>query len=409
MRRSNSSPLGSRLGIPLAALVGLGAVASGCVERVIYERRCGDGRWSRGEVCLGEGDRSTVTIDSLAPLALRVSDFDGDGPPDLMVLGTDAAGAVTARLWHGDGEGGFAPPIDPGVFGCSAHPAPGSIDDDGITDLLVADCAPSMSLFRGTAAGVFEPPVTVITGVTTLGSGLFDLDGDGLREVVVLGLDIASVPTVSVVERDATGGFGPPIASAMSGPLGFVAEGFGVLDFDGDERPDLLVVDGGNPSGLAIARGQDGLRFGSPALVGPPDLRPDGATTTDLDGDGRSEVLAVSFEADVYIVLEVEGTGPDATLVERARTEIPGLEPSPAALADLDGDGRLDLLRVEPGAAKLEARLGARNGGFGEASEIDVDTPADQIAVADLDEDGAPDVVVGSFAAAQLRVLLTSP
>lgn len=393
----------------IAALAVLGMGASACVERVIHERLCGDGRLSRGEVCLGEGDRSTVTIDSLAPLALRVSDFDGDGPPDLMVLGTDTAGAVTARLWRGDGEGGFAPPLDPGVLGCSAHPAPGSIDDDGITDLLVADCAPSMSLFRGTATGVFEPPVTVFTGVTPIGSGLFDLDGDGLREVVVLGLDVASVPTVSVVERDASGVFAPPMASEMTGPPGFVAEGFGVLDFDGDVFLDLLVVDAGNPSGLAIARGQDGLRFGAPVLVGPPDLRPDGATTTDLDGDGRLEVLAVSFEADVYIVLDVEGSGPEATLVERTRTEIPGLEPSPAALADLDGDGRLDLLRVEPGAAKLEARLGERDGGFGDSTEIDVDTPADQIAVADLDEDGAPDVVIGSFEAAQLRVLLTGP
>jgi hypothetical protein len=393
----------------IAALAVLGVGASACVERVIYERLCGDGRLSRGELCLGEGERSTVTIDSLAPLALRVSDFDGDGPPDLMVLGTDPAGAVTARLWHGDGDGGFAPPLDPHVFGCSAHPAPGSLDDDGITDLLVADCAPSMSMFRGTAAGVFEPPVTVFTGVDPIGSGFFDLDGDGLREVVVLGLDVASVPTLSVVERDAAGGFVPPMASAMTGPPDFSAEGFGVLDFDGDGRPDLLIVDAGRSGGLAIAHGEEAFRFSAPVLVGPADLPVDGGTTTDLDGDGRPEVLVVSFEADVYIVLDVEGTGPDATLVERTRTEIPGLEPSPAALADLDGDGRLDLLRVEPGAAKLEARLGRRDGRFGDATEIDLDTPADQIAVADLDEDGALDVVVGSFEAAQLRVLLTSP
>lgn len=396
-------------GPTMAALAVLAVSAPGCVERVIHDRQCGDGRLWRGEVCLGEGTRSTVTIDSLAPLALRVADFDGDGPPDLMVLGTDVAGVVTARLWHGDGDGGFAPPIDPRIQGCSAHPVPGAIDDDAVTDLLVADCAPTMSVFRGTTSGVFEPAVTVYTAVTPSSSGLFDLDGDGLHEVVVLGLDETGQAAVSVTERDATGGFAPPVPSSMTGLPGFVPTGFSALDLGSDGRPDLLVVHPGFLGGLAIATGEDGGRFGPPVLAGPTALVPDGATARDLDGDGRPEVLAVSFEEESYLVLDVQGTGSDVSLVERARTRIPGLAPSPAALADLDGDGRDDLVRVEPGAAKLEARLGLRDGRFGEASEIDLDTPVDQIAVADLDEDGAVDVVVGSFEAAQLQVLLTSP
>src|SRR5690606_34696351 len=166
------------------ALVGLVLVlvAPGCVERLIREQVCGDGRLAPGEVCLGQGLRSTVTIDTLAPLALRAADFDGDGRPDLMVLGLGPAGGVAARTWPGDGQGGFTAPLDPRVFGCSAHPVPGPVDDDAITDLLVDDCAPTVSLFRGTASGVFEPPITVLTGVSTSSSGLLDLDDDGLRE-----------------------------------------------------------------------------------------------------------------------------------------------------------------------------------------------------------------------------------
>jgi hypothetical protein len=349
----------------MASLAVLAVTATGCVERVIHDRLCGDGRLSRGEVCLGEGTRSTLTIDSLAPLALRVADFDGDGPPDLMVLGTDTAGVVTARLWRGDGEGGFAPPLDPGITGCSAHPVPGSIDDDAVTDLLVADCGPSMSLFRGTTTGVFEPPITVHTGVTTIGSGLFDLDQDGRREVVVLGSDDAGVPTLSVAEREGASSFAAPVLSPVDAPP-LSPTGFVVLDFDGDGHSDVLLVHGSaSDIGLAVAFGTGGLRFAPERLVGPPDLRPDGALARDLDGDGRTEVLVVSFTDEAYVVLDVQGSGPDAVLVERIRSEIPGLEPSPAALADLDGDGSDDLLRVEPGAAKLEARLGRAVGRFG--------------------------------------------
>lgn len=380
-----------------------------CVERVIRERICGDGRLSRGEVCLGEGPRSTLAIDSLAPLALRVADFDGDGPVDLMVLGTDAAGGVTARLWPGDGNGGFAPPLDPGVYGCSAHPVPGSIDDDAVTDLLVADCAPSMSLFRGTTSGVFEPPVSVFTGVTVLGSGLFDLDDDGLREVLVLGPDDIGTVSISVAERDASGSFGSPVLSPVVGP-GFVPTGLGgVVHFGEDPWPDLLLVQAGAPQGLAIALGEPGLRFGAPQPVGPADLFPDGATVRDLDGDGTLDVLAVSFAEETFTVLRVSEVGLTGSIDERARTEIPGLRPGPAALADLDADGREDLLRVASNSAELEARLGRTDGRFDDPIRIDLDTPADQIAVADLDEDGALDIVVGSFEAAEVRVLLTDP
>jgi hypothetical protein len=404
-RMASSTP--ATLAFSTAVLV---LAASGCVERLIHDHSCGDGRLSHGEVCLGEGTRSTIVIESLAPLALRVADFDGDARPDLMVLGTDAAGVVTARLWLGDGAGGFAPPFDPGVTGCSAHPVPGSIDDDAITDLLVADCGPTMSLFRGTASGVFERPITVVTGVTTLGSGLFDLDGDGLREVVVLGLQDTGTLALTVTERDATGAFAPPVVSPVIGPPGdFAPTGFGVLDFDGDPIPDLLLVHGGYPQGLAVAHGGDGLRFGAALLVGPAGLLPDGASPRDLDGDGRMELLVSSFADEAFIVLDVEGSGPDAALVERVRTQIPGLEPSAAALADLDDDGREDLLRVEPGAARLEARLGRADGRFGDVTRIDVDTPADQIAVADFDDDGALDIAVGSFGESTVRVLLTSP
>lgn len=395
---------------PLALAAVLALLAGGCVERVIYDHACGDGRLSAGEVCLGEGTRSTVAIPSLAALALRVADFDGDGPPDLMVLGTDAAGGVTARLWLGDGEGGFpAPPLDPGVRGCSAHPVPGSIDDDATTDLLVADCGPSMSLFRGTASGVLDGPVTVQTGVTTVGSGLFDIDANGLREVLVLGPTDLGEPTLSVSERAATGAFAPAVLSPAT-TVGFAPNGMGgLLDFDGDPFPDVLLVQSGVPQGLAVAHGEPGLRFGAPERVGPLDLVIDGATTRDLDGDGTLDVLAVSFTNEHYITLRVELEGTRSLLVEHARTSIPGLRPGPAALADLDDDRREDLLRVDSNAAALAVHLGRADGQFDDPTRIDLDSPADQLAVADLDDDGALDIVVGSFEAAVLRVLLTAP
>ncbi|MCA9708667.1 MAG: VCBS repeat-containing protein [Myxococcales bacterium] len=387
----------------------LASSPTACVERLIHDRLCGDGRRSPGEVCLGEGERSTLAIDTLTPLSLRTADFDGDSSPDLLVMGLDPSGVVAGLLWRGDGQGDFAPPIDPEVYGCSAHPVPGQIDGDDIDDLLVDDCGPSVSLFGGTPSGVFETPLTVATGATTHSSSLLDLDADGLEEVMLLGSDDAGVAVLSVAERSGESTFAPPVISPLTGlPPGSSPDGFGIFDADGDRLPDALVVAGSAPAGLVVLHGQPGLRFGDGHDVSPPDLVLGWATPRDLDGDGRDEVLAADFEGQALVILALE----DERLVEHGRTEVPGLMPGPVALADLDGDGRLDLVRVDAEAAELHAwlrRRGDRFAGFTGPTAIDLDVPADQIALADVDGDGALDVVVGSFDRSILQVLRTDP
>jgi len=387
--------------------LGLVLVTSACTDRVIHDRLCGDGRLSPGEVCIGEGDVSSLAIEGLAPLSIRVADFDGEGRPDLMVMGLDdATGAVAGRMFRGDGEGGFDAALDPGVYGCSAHPVPGAIDDDGIDDLLVDDCEASVSLFRGTSSGVFEPPLTVFTGALTSSSGLLDLDADGLREVVLYGSLDPQTLVLSVAEREPGGAFAAPVISPLGGlPSDFVPGGFGIFDFDGDQFPDALLSDGDRIEGIAVARGEAGLRFGVPTLIAPPGLPPGPTTSRDLDGDGTNEILQVRFDDQALVVLDIEG----GTLVERASTDVPGLEPGLIALADIDGDDVLDFMRVDAGPAQLHAWLGRSDGTFTGPTRIDLDVPADQIAFADLDGDEALDLLVGSFEQSIVRVFLNAP
>lgn len=93
----------------------------------------------------------------------------------------------------------------------------------------------------------------------------------------------------------------------------------------------------------------------------------------------------------------------DALLVHAGR---PGGSRSHGAR---DADGHLDLLLFEPDTSQLEAWFGRGDGGFEGPLAVDVDVAVGRIALADLDEDGAIDIVVGAFEAGQLQVLLSSP
>jgi len=383
------------------------AGGGGCVERVIYDLgRCGDGALDSGEICLGQGERSELAIEGLEGLLLRVADFDGDAHLDLMVLGTDPGGAVTARLWRGRGDGTFQAALDPGARGCSAYAVAGDADGDAASDLLVADCGPSMSLFLGGSTGVLAPPVTVATGVETLSSALLDLDEDDRREVVVLGTDLAGAHQLAVVERGPAGVFELPVSSPLPPPSGgFEPAALGILDLDRDDRFDALLVHAGRPGGLALARGESGLRFGAPEPVGPASLVPNTTLVRDLDDDGTTDVLAVSFAEESLVFLHAE----DGQLVETTRTVVPALETGPAGAGDIDADGRLDLLLFEPGTRALQAWFGRGDGSFEDPLPVELDTSIDRIALCDLDEDGALDIVVGAFEAGRLQILLSDP
>ena len=74
-------------------------------------------------------------------------------------------------------------------------------------------------------------------------------------------------------------------------------------------------------------------------------------------------------------------------------------EPQPATgqivLEDLDGDSIVDLAGTSGGSGRIELLLGDGAGGFAEGWSRPIDNIPDEVIVADVNDDGAPDIVAG--------------
>jgi hypothetical protein len=133
---------------------------------------------------------------------------------------------------------------------------------------------------------------------------------------------------------------------------------------------------------------------------------PKSLTAADLNGDGKIDlVTAKPGSGTVAVVL---GNG-DGTFRPKHEYET-GLDPSVVAIGDLDEDGRPDLATANLGAGGyLSVLRGNGDGTFDQAGRVDYRTGGASLAIGDLNGDGRLDLVTSSDpedAAGSVSVLL---
>src|SRR5437870_4667759 len=140
----------------------------------------------------------------------------------------------------------------------------------------------------------------------------------------------------------------------------------------------------------------------NPAVSFPTGALPITVGIADVNGDGRPDLLTVNTGANTVSVLLGNGAGSFGPRTDFAT----GAVPHGLAIADLDGDGNPDLVVANTGANTVSVLLGTGTGTFTAATDFPTGVAPFFVAVADLNGDGIPDLVVVNVGGDTVSVLL---
>jgi hypothetical protein len=396
-----------------------------------YSAHCGNCQKGLVSVLLGNGDGSFQSpkfygtggdyADSVA-----IADVNGDGIPDLVVayFGTcsTCGGDSNVGVLLGNGDGTFQRTVTYLSGGYRAYSvAVADVNRDGKPDLLVAnDCLSSttcaaggvVSVLLGNGNGTFQSAVGYNTGLLSAVSvAVGDVNEDGNPDLLVAtNCDYfnnpacaASPGSVAVLLGNGDGTFQPQVSYGAGGDgTNFVA----VADVNGDHHLDLLVANDCNTSsicqngGVGVLRGNGDGTFQPAISYGPATLT---LAVADVNADGKPDLIVAGgyscgncANGDVSVLF---GNGDGSFRTGRTYAS-GGIGASSLAVADVNGDGKVDILAANSGDS-VRGRVGVvavlrgdGDGTFQSAAVYGTDQFVFQMAVADLNGDGKPDLVV---------------
>lgn len=328
------------------------------------------------------------------PSGMTHADFDGDGDVDLATTGDNPDRAVVFR---NAGDGTFMTSFNV-LLPASSSPQDliaGDFDGDMDADLAVAlrDPAGSVQILLNQGAAGFSLGNSFAVGSRPRGLSLADYDGD-------LDLDLAvanpNSDSLSILTNNGSGGF-----SVISLGVGMDPRATTFGNFFPDAGLELAVTN--HDSGTVTILDQTAGLFSSVATLNlGAQLRPDGITTGDYNGDGLADLAVATGNPDFASVFVNNGAGFNGPF----NYATGGLNSSGIRTADLNCDGHPDLVVSNSDSHNISVLANNGNGTFAAAQVFATGNEPSELTIGNWDGDRDLDIAVANKLSNNISVLI---
>lgn len=318
------------------------------------------------------------------------------------------------------------------VMGAAAEPARISVDSPGMTE----GDGPGVLDFTVTRTGETGGAVT-LEYRTDDGSAVAPGDYTAIplsRLTLASGETFAVVPVAIHGDTDNEGDETlflhlTGIVSVRDAPACYAAGGLyatgtapsalTALDVNGDGRPDLAVTNrGSNTVSVRLNLTAPGAATTTYSAAQDFDTGsgPASVVATDIDGDGRPDLVVANANADttgVSVLLNTTAAGATLPDYTAARAFATGSGSASVTATDVDRDGRPDLAVTQPGSDSVTVLLNATEAGaevpaFAAAGTFAAGAGPRAAVAADFDGDGRPDLAVANEGGDSVSVLINA-
>jgi FG-GAP-like repeat/Secretion system C-terminal sorting domain/IPT/TIG domain len=345
------------------------------------------------------------------PHSVVSADFNQDGKPDLFIARGSSGKVTVLSNTSTNGTISFAPALEfPGMPVDMQGTAAGDLDGDGKPDVAVANGLgdSSVSVYRNTSSGTlisFAVKLDFRTEYGPYSVAIGDLDGDGKPDMAIANNGTNSITIYKNTGTPGTVSFG----NRTDLFVGTNPYGIAIGDLDGDGKAELVVSTEGTSNALFVIKNNSvpgNFSFGVPVSF----AGLNGAFTLaigDLDGDGNPDIAATGGYPSA--ILTIRNISSINNLAFEAPLNFPtGNYMVFVAIKDLDEDGKPELITTNRFTNNISVLKNKGHSGVVDfENHVDYPVGADPFfaAIADLDGDGRPDIITANSASDSISIL----
>lgn len=336
------------------------------------------------------------------PQSVAIGDFNGDGKQDVAVpVYSIFTSFSDLTILLGNGDGTFEAGPEVGVAGQNVNNVVAAdFNGDGKLDLAISlPDADEIQVLLGNGDGSFTalPPVSA-AAIFVIATG--DFNRDGKTDLVLVNPGTTSV---TILLGNGDGKFTEKTNTVLAGG----AEAAAVGDLNRDGIPDLALVNYVSQTVTILLGNGDGTfhQVKSQPSTG---VEPLSIAIGDFNGDGILDLVVSNQNngfPNVGTVTVLLGNGKGGFKATAASPQA-GSIPETVAVADFNGDGKMDLVTANAGSNTISVFLGQGHGLFAKALTFRAGKDPLCAVVGEFNGDGVPDLAIANNTTASTTILL---